>query len=431
MAKRLLKILYASALALSGAALGATTVVHAGHLISEPGKPVLEHKSILIENGKIKAIQDGYVAGDQVVDLSSAWVMPGLIDMHSHISTAMDIYSDNPTADFMPAFIGRPSQRLIQALTRGREALNQGFTTVRNLGDPASITYDLRNAINAGILDGPRIFAVEPQFGVPGGDYEAFNFGEREELEPAFRSRGTCAGAIDCERVVRSEIRRGADVIKARLSYFGADDPAAGPMETQAEFNAIVATAHRLHRKVATHSAGQSASNQIAIDAGTDSIEHGPLSDANIAAMVRHGTAYTPTLITTKIAVESGKLPLPADTYTKTLTSAAKAHAAGVMILFGSDLPVVPLKDIPREFLLLQDAGLTPAEALRTATVNAAKVLDRADSLGTLDVGKYADMIALATNPLEDLSVMAHVGFVMKEGKVVRNDLNAATHPIP
>ncbi len=426
MSKFMLRALCVVTLAVSNGALsGPITIVHAGHLITEPGKPILEQQSLIIENGKIKSIEEGYAAGDQVVDLSTAWVMPGLIDMHAHISTSMDLTSDNPTSDFMPAFIGRPSQRLVQALVRGREALNQGFTTVRNLGDPASITYDLRNAINAGTLDGPRIFAVEPQFGVPGGDYEWFTFGARDEFEAPFRSRGTCSGATDCERAVRSEIRRGADVIKARLAYYGLDDPAAGPMETQAEFNAIVATAHRLHRKVATHSAGQSAANQIAIEAGTDSIEHGPLSDANIAAMVKHGTAYTPTLITTKTAMDSGKLPLPPDTYEKTLTSAKKAHAAGVMILFGSDLPVVPLKEIPREFLLLQDAGLTPAESLRTATVNAAKALDRTDTLGTLEPGKYADLIALSANPLDDLSRMAQVGFVMKEGKVVRNDFSA------
>ena len=400
-----------------------TTVIHAGHLISEPGQPVRDAQSIVIEGGKILAIKDGYVDGDQVVELKNAWVMPGLIDMHSHISVSMDVNADNPVGDFLAAYIGRPSQRLLQALVRGREVLNSGFTTIRNLGDAASITYDLRNAINAGILDGPRIFAVEPQFGVPGGDYEAFAFGERDELEAPFKSRGTCSGATDCERAVRSEVRRGADVIKARLAFFGFDDPAAGPMETPAEFAAIINTAHRLHRRVATHSAGMSAATQIAIEAGTDSIEHGPLSDANIAAMAKRGTAYTPTLITTKLAMESGKIPLPPDTYQRTLDSAAKAHKAGITILFGSDLPVAPIKDIPREFVLMHDAGLTPAEALRTATINAARALDRGDKLGTLEPGKYADVIALPGNPLEDLAQMAKIGFVMKDGKVVRNDL--------
>jgi imidazolonepropionase-like amidohydrolase len=128
---------------------------------------------------------------------------------------------------------------------RGRVVLHQGVTTIRNRGDPESVTYDLRNAISAGILDGPCLIAVEPQFGVPGGDSGSFALGERDELDAPFRSRGTCSGATDCERAVRSEIRRGADVIKARLAYFGADDPAAGPMETPAGLNAIVATAHR------------------------------------------------------------------------------------------------------------------------------------------------------------------------------------------
>jgi imidazolonepropionase-like amidohydrolase len=200
-------------------------------------------------------------------------------------------------------------------------------------------------------------------------------------------------------------------------------------METPAEFAAIINTAHRLHRRVATHSAGLSAANQIAIEAGTDSIEHGPLSDANIAAMAKRGTAYTPTLITTKLALESGKVPMPPEHYQRTLDSVTKAHKAGITILFGSDLPVAPIKDIPREFVLMQDAGLTPAEALRTATINAARALDRGDTLGSLAPGKFADVIALPANPLEDLKQMAKIGFVMKDGKVVRNDFPVVAHP--
>ena len=436
MSRPVLTILAAFALlacgspAASAATAPATTVVHAGHLIVEPGAPTQERKSLLIEGGRIVAIRDGYVPGEQVIDLSGAWVMPGLIDMHTHVTISMDLHAENPVSDFMPAYLGHPSQRVFLALAHARDVLGHGFTTIRNLGDPASVTYDLRNAINAGIVDGPRILGVEPQFGVAGGDYSAFLFGEREDLEGLFRSRGTCSGVTECERVVRDEIRRGADVIKARLSAFDVIDPAAGPMETPAEFAAIINTAHRLHRKVATHSAGSGASNQIAIDAGTDTLEHGPLTDANIAAMVRHGTAYTPTLLAARTAVESGLPGMPADYYDKVRSSVAKAHAAGVTILFGSDIPVMPVREVAKEFLLLQDAGLTPAEALRSATVEAANALGLGATLGTLAPGKQADLIALAHDPLADLSEMAHVGFVMKGGKVARNDLAPGT-PAP
>lgn len=404
-----------------------TTVIHAGHLIGEPGKPVLERRSIVIQDGRILAVRDGFVEGDQVVDLSSAWVMPGLIDMHTHVSISMDLHSDNPISDFMPAFLGRPSQRVFTALVHARDVLRHGFTTIRNLGDPASVTYDLRNAIDAGIVDGPRIIGTEPQFGVAGGDYSAFLFGEREELEGLFRSRGTCAGAVDCERVVRDEVRRGAGVIKLRLSAQGMIDPASGPMETSGELAAIITTAHRLNRKVATHTAGTADANQLAIDAGTDTMEHGPLSDANIAAMARHGTAFTPTLLAAKTAIESGKVPMPPGYYREVVASVTKARAAGVKILFGSDLPVVNIADTTGEFLLLQEAGLTAEEALRAATVNAADALGMAKALGTIEAGKNADVIAFVQDPRADLKRMASVGFVMKAGNVYRNDFSV--HP--
>jgi imidazolonepropionase-like amidohydrolase len=400
-----------------------TTVIHAGHLITEPGKPVLEKHSVVIQAGRIVSIQGGFVDGDHVIDLSSAWVMPGLIDMHTHVSVAMDLHSDNPVSDFMPAYLGRPSQRVFTALVHARDVLRHGFTTIRNLGDPASVTYDLRNAIDAGIVDGPRIIGTEPQVGVAGGDYSAFLFGEREDLEGLFRSRGTCAGAVDCERVVRDEIRRGAGVIKLRLSAQTVIDPASGPMETAAELTAIISTAHRLNRKVATHSVGTASDNQLAIDAGTDTIEHGPISEGNIAAMAKRGIAFTPTMLAAKTAIDSGKIPMPANSYALLLSSVAKANVAGVTILFGSDLPVANIADTAKEFLLLHEAGLTPEAALRTATVNAATALGMAGSLGTLEAGKQADLIALDHDPLADLAAMASVSFVMKGGVVYRDDL--------
>jgi imidazolonepropionase-like amidohydrolase len=214
-------------------------------------------------------------------------------------------------------------------------------------------------------------------------------------------------------------------VIKLRLSAQGLIDPASEPMETPAELAAIISTAHRLNRKVATHTSGTADANQLAIDAGTDTMEHGPLSDANIAAMARRGTAYTPTLLAAKTAIESGKVPAPPSYYRDVVASVAKARAAGVKILFGSDLPVVKIADTAQEFLLLQDAGLTADEALRAATVNAAEALGMAKTLGTLEPGKNADVIALGNDPRADLKSMASVGFVMKAGTVFRNDFTA------
>jgi imidazolonepropionase-like amidohydrolase len=412
--------LVASALTAT-AAEAATTVIHAGHLMAEPGKPVRDNQSIVIENGKITAIKDGFVAGDTVVDLSQAWVMPGLIDMHSHVSITMDIDSPAPTSDFVPAVLGRGSARVLATIPRAQTLLGAGFTTLRNLGDPASVTYDLANAIKAGIVVGPTIIASEPQFHVAGGDYDAFTWGERQDLEPLFHNRGTCSGVVECARVVREEVHRGAGVIKMRIAAQPLLDAKSGPMETQEELDAIVSTAHRLNRRVATHVVGDPVSNQMAIDSGTDTIEHGPLTDANIAAMVKRHTGYTCTLLAAKTAEKVAiGLGVPPGYYDKVVVSVGKAYRAGVPILFGSDAPVMAFDKTPEEFVLMQQAGLPAVEALKSATVNAATYLGMSDTLGSIAPGKTADIIALPADPVTDLHVMAKVGFVMKGGKVFK-----------
>src|SRR5580658_5462025 len=159
--------------AASQSATATKIIIHAGHLIADPGKPSLDKQSIIVEKGKITAIVDGFVDGGRIIDLSQAWVMPGLIDMHTHVTVTMDVDSETPTSDFMPAFIGRPAARVLASEGRANSIMHNGFTTIRNLGDPASVTYDLRDAINAGEIEGPRIVACETMFGVPGGDYDA------------------------------------------------------------------------------------------------------------------------------------------------------------------------------------------------------------------------------------------------------------------
>lgn len=421
--------LLAASFALAGCVLAASadtpksyvTVIHAGHLIAAPGEPVREHQSILVQNGKIVAIKDGYVAGDKVVDLTDRWVLPGFIDMHTHVSLRMDITKDNPRSVITLSYISRPAEEIMATLDQAHVVLRNGFTTIRNLGDPADVTYALGKAINAGIVQGPRIIASEPQFEVNGGDYEASQFGGRKDLEHLWDDRGTCTGVVECTKVTRSEIRRGAGVIKLRLSAFTMIDPKSKPMETPEELRAIIETAHRLHRTVATHSIGSSAANEMAIEAGTDSLEHGPLSDENIRGMKKYGTAFTPTLMAAKMASDSEQakeLPDLADAYPIAVDSLKRAYKAGVPIIFGTDLPFSPTATEGDEFLRMAEAGMTPVDILKSATTTAAKVLGMADTLGSIAPGKAADIVAVPGDPLEDVHQLTKVDFVMQSGKV-------------
>lgn len=417
-----LLLAFMSAAVFAAPSLADTTVIHAGHLITEPGKPVLEKQSIIIEDGKITEVKSGFVDGDAVIDLRSAYVMPGLIDMHSHITLDGNVNVADLVTSIRGAFINRQADQTLSTLPRLKEILHKGFTTIRNLGDVASISYSLSRALDAGIIDGPRMIAVEPQFGVSGGDYDAHTFGVRQELEPNFKSRGTCDGPIDCRRAVRDEIHRGAGVIKLRIAGMALMDPQIDAIEFKDELAAIVETAHKLNRKVATHTPGAPQATQQAIEAGVDTIEHGPLSDENIAAMAKHGTAYTPTMLTVSLAkpmMEAAGLP---DQMPVVQSSVLKAYKAGVPILFGSDLPVSPIAKLHEEFRLMQEAGLPADVALASATITAARALGREDSLGSIEAGKSADIIAVQGNPLEDLSVMATVGFVMKSGKTYKSE---------
>jgi imidazolonepropionase-like amidohydrolase len=409
----------ALSLALATAANAATTVVHAGHLIAEPGKPVTTNQSIIIENGRIVAIKDGFVAGDTVIDLKDSWVMPGLIDMHTHVSGQIDL--NQPIENiFVHAYMARQSELVLDMLPTVKTLLMNGFTSVRNVGDPTSTTYDLRNAINKGSVIGPRMFAVEPQIAVAGGEYDPSKWGVRKDLEQYVTSRGVCSGVEQCIRVVREEVARGADVIKVRQVSSPFEDPKIQTVESPEEMNAIISTAHKLNRTVAVHVSGAPDGVRMAIEAGADTIEHGPVNDANIALMKQHGTALTPTLLAAKLYTQA--LGGARDLYKEDQDGVRKAYKAGVMITFGTDLGIFGPERSWEEFGLLHDAGLPPEQALRTATVNAAIKLGKGDSLGSIAPGKIADVIALKADPIADLGAMKTISFVMKEGQVFKNE---------
>jgi imidazolonepropionase-like amidohydrolase len=407
----------------AGSANAATTVIHAGHLMAEPGKGVKVNQSVVIENGKVVAIKDGFVAGDTVIDLKDSWVMPGLIDMHTHVSVQVPLDSPDPRPLFLHAYIGRSAEIVLASLPTVKAVLMNGFTTVRNLGDPSSTTYDLRDAINKGVVVGPRMMATEPQFSVAGGDYDASRWGVRRELEQYVTNRGSCSGVQECIKDVREEINRGADVIKLREGGAPFMDPKVEAVEFQDELNAIVSTAHKLNRTVGAHVNATPTGNRMAIEAGVDTIEHGPIDDAAIKLMKERGTAYTPTLVAYDLAKAFMKdIPGGRDFYKEASESTRKAYKAGVMITYGTDLGAVPVDRENDEFGYLVAAGLPPEQAIRAATVNAAIKLGRGDSLGSLAPGKIADVVAVKRDPLADISAMKAVSFVMKDGKVFKDE---------
>lgn len=390
-------------------------VIHAGHLIAEPGKPALERKSVLIDAGKIVAIEDGFVPGEKVIDLKESWVMPGLIDMHTHITGVLKL--DEPASGQLTlAHIRPPARVVLGMLPRLKALLMGGFTTIRNLYDPSETTYALRDAINQGSVSGPRMFAVEAQIAVDSGDLDVTNMDVRTELEPSVANRGNCTGVVECVKAVRAEVRRGADLIKLRQSGLAALDPKIAMAETPEEMKAIIDTAHQLDRRVAVHVVGTSAFLHLIIKAGADTIEHGPLDDESIKLMKERGTAYTPTLLAQKLTDSRFK---------EASEGTAKAWKAGVPIIFGTDLGIFDADRSHEEFELMAASGIPGDQVLRAATVNAAAALGKSDTLGTIAPGRIADVIATRSDPSADVGQLgdpAKVQFVMKEGEVFKDE---------
>jgi imidazolonepropionase-like amidohydrolase len=403
-----------AAVSLGNPLQAATIVIHAGHLIAEPGKPSTTDASIVITDGKIVAIKSGEAAGDQVIELKDSWVMPGMMDMHTHISGVERL--DQPAGPQIALFyLSRPAETVLNTLPRAKAMLMDGFTTIRNVGDPSFTTYSLRDAITRGIVPGPRMLVAEAQISVDGGDYDASSWGLRTDMEQYLHNRGNCSGTVECIKVVREEVHRGADLIKFRQAGLPAEDPAVKMVESREEIKAIIDTAHQLGRRVAVHVNGSPEFLQAAIEAGADTIEHGPLNDAAISLMKKRGTSFTPTLLAAKMIEYR---------FDEAMAGAGKAYRAGVPIIFGTDLGIMTTDRSHEEFALLAAAGLPPAQVLRSATTNAAAALGRTD-LGVIAPGKLADIIAFKFDPeahLDQVGAPGQVSFVMKEGVVYKDE---------
>ncbi len=396
-------------------------VVHAGHLLDVKTGKTLTNQTIVIQDGKIASVgSDAQIpAGAPVVDLSNATVLPGLIDAHTHLTM-------NPNFGYSMLANSIPRQALIGA-HNARVTLEAGFTTVRNVGAFNYADVALRDAINAGDVPGPRMLVSGPPLSITGGhcDNNLLPF-EYHATDP-----GVADGVEAVQHKTREIIKYGADLIKicatgGVLSH--GDNPQASQY-TLEELKAIVADAHRLGRKVAAHAHGAQGI-LWATEAGVDSIEHGSyIDDAGIAEMKKRGTYLVPTLYLMDWFYENAeRIGTPPELIAKghevmpaARKNVARAFAAGVKVGFGTDAAVYPHGLNAHEFAVMVRLGMTPLAAIQAATINDADLLGWPDKVGTIEPGKWADIIAVDGDPLADVTTLERVKFVMKGGEVVKN----------
>jgi imidazolonepropionase-like amidohydrolase len=416
------------------------TVIHAGTLLGVPGQPPRRNASVVVRGGKVAEVRDGFadVPGARVVDLRDQFVLPGLIDSHVHLCGL-----DDRLRARLEATQRDVEDEMFSAARNARVTLQAGFTTVRDLGCDGRMITALRDAVEAGLVEGPSIIAagraVSPTAGH--GQAQGLNRMLTEAMQKDKVS--VCDGADDCRRATRSQIAAGADVIKITATG-GVLSNIAGGLNQQMyadEIRAVVETARMFGRKVAAHAHGTNGIN-AALEGGVDSIEHGSFADDQSIALYKRTRAYyVPTLLAPEAAYQMGvKGELPAASAAKAaeargaaLASFARAHREGVRIAFGTDTGVSPHGRNAEEFALMAAQGMPAATAIRTATVDAADLMGRPERIGRIAPGLDADIIAVAGDPTADVRRLEreHVRFVMRRGVVHRLGGAAQAFPPP
>ncbi len=417
-------ILFSAAALLATAASAEDTFIHAGWVLADPAAGrVLTEQTLVIRDGRIADLRSGYIDGPgKVINLRSKFVLPGLIDSHVHLC------HENGPNDRINRVTLTSADWAVQGARFANITLRAGFTTVANLGDDNDAIFALRDGIERGDVPGPRIIAAGHVLSPHGGDGDIHGY--RPDVAATIRRSNLCTGADDCSRLVRNQIQRGADIIKivATGSVLADVAQGVGLQFTDAELQAIVKTAHGFGRRVTAHAHSAEGIN-AALRAGVDSIEHGTFLDAESIKLFKANDAYlVPTLlagatVTAWANDPNGFLSAPAkakalDVGPKMLDMGRRAHAGGVKIAFGTDASVAKHGTNARELSLLVQAGLTPLEAIRAATVASADHLGLSKDIGSLAPGKAADIVAVNGDPLKAVSELERVRFVMKAGVV-------------
>lgn len=404
-----------------------TTFVQVGRLLADPSNGVVQRdKTLVIRGNQVVEIRDGFVGEGEIVDLRTAFVLPGLIDSHVHLTG-----EQNPNSRLEGVTESNTDQAFAGARF-ARRTLMAGFTTVADLGATNESIFALRDAVRRGDVPGPRIIASGESVSIHGGHGDVNGY--RDDIMHMFTGDSICSGPEDCMRAVRLQVRAGADIIKITATGGVLSNTAAGLDQqfSDAELAAIVDAAHRMGRQVTAHAHGADGINSF-LRAGGDSIEHGTYLDAeSIRLMRRDGVYLVPTLMAgdfvARIAAGPDNFFTPAQTAKaleagpKMLDMARRAHEGGVRIAFGTDSGVSAHGDNAGEFALLVRAGLTPLEAIQTATVNAAAHLRISDDAGRIAPGMPADLIAVGGDPLSDVTELQRVRFVMRGGEVFRSE---------
>jgi imidazolonepropionase-like amidohydrolase len=412
------------------------TVLKAARMFDGKSNSLVQNGVIVVKDDKIVEAGSNVQIPDgaRVIDLGDATLCPGFMDAHTHLTAD---FSGNYNERRLQELDLNMSEQAIRATEFARVTIEAGFTTVRDLGSHFVASHEfvdvaLRNSINKRVIVGPRMLVATKGIGATGGHFDPTN-GFRDFLfgrEPDYTD-GIANGPDEIRKAVRFEVKNGADVIKAAVSggVLSLTDEVDTPQLTPAEMAALVDESHRLRKKVAVHCHGDQVARE-AIDAGVDSIEHGSfMKPDTLTMMKKKGIFLTPTLMASEWIM--GKI----DNYPPALQAKAKAATAarsemfrnavkmGVRISFGTDAAVFPHGQNAKEFKLMVDLGMSPIDALKSATANDAELLGIAQKVGTLEKGKLADVIAVPGDPTADITATERVSFVMKEGKIIRQGL--------